>query len=951
MNPDAARYRAVVIGASLGGAEALQVLLGGLRTDLPVPVVIAQHLGPGVSHLHTMLGRASRHPVVWAQDGQVLSAGHVYLCPGRTQVSLEPDGTLTVHPKPGKSSMRQVDGLFVSAANSLGGQVLALVLTGLGSDGTAGALAVKQAGGTVIVQDESTATAFGMPSAVIAAGAADLVLPLGELPDLLDRVVGSGRPVPTPAVRASEAVFAAGGRLGRLMNEVDWGATALGPVDRWPVVLRDTLAMVLTNPVPMDLMWGPDLLQLYNDAYSAVIGERHPGALGRSVFQVWPDAAATFGPALRQVLDTGTAVRLVDQAFVVNRSDRLEEVFATVAYSPVRDGGRVAGVLATLVETTDQVRNARRLDTLHRLAATSRQAGDTTSDLEVCQWLMRALEANSQDVPFALVYLVEGRGARAHLAASTGLSEDSPALERIVTSDRPSVWPLHACVREAAPQVVDDLTSRFPDLVSGTWPEPPHTALVLPVTPVLDGVPAALLVLGVNSHAPLDSGYRQFFDLVAERVGATLLAARIHREQQRQVTALGELDRAKTTFFANISHEFRTPLTLLLLPLEEQLTTLPPEHLDTARVAHRNALRLLRLVNTLLAFSELEEGRGAPSMEDVDDLAALTEELAEVFRPAVERAGLRLVVDCPPLGRPVRLDTGMWQAVVLNLLSNALKHTFTGSITVVLRAQRSHVELAVTDTGTGIDAAEVPHLFTRFHRVEDAKARSREGSGIGLALVRLLVSRHHGSIRVRSVPDSGSTFTVWVPFVQPRRGHEPAVRVQPDATARLRQAFSEEAESWLAAGVSTVDDQVRPPDAARPHERTSVLVVDDNTDMRDYLRRLLQEHYDVHTASDGDQALDQLAGHRVDLIVSDVVLPHLDGLRLIERVRGDPALRAIPIILLTSLGTTPQTLQGLTSGAHDYLVKPFAAEELIARVEAQLALRRVRNAVAERPAT
>ncbi|MET9225784.1 chemotaxis protein CheB [Lentzea sp. NPDC003310] len=944
MNPDAARYRAVLIGASLGGAEALQVLLGGLRTDLPAPVVVAQHLGPGVSHLPTMLGRVSRHPVAWAEDGQDLVAGRVYLCPGRTQVRLEPDGTLTVQPMPGRSSLGQVDELFLSAANSLGPQVLALVLTGLGSDGTAGAQAVREAGGTVVVQDEATATAFGMPSAVIAAGAADLVLPLGELPDLLDRVVGSGRPVPTPAVRASEAMFAGGGQLGRLMSTVDWGATSLGPVDRWPVVLREVLAVVLSNPVPMDLMWGPDLLQLYNDAYSEIIRERHPDALGRSVFQVWPDAATTFGPVLRQVLDTGTAVRLVDQSFVVNRKGFLEEVFATVAYSPVRDDGRVAGVLATLVETTEQVRTARRLDTLHRLAATARQAGVTTSDNEVCQWLVRALEANPQDVPFALVYLVEGRGERAHLAASTGLAADSPALDQLVTAGRASVWPLHACLREAAPQVVEDLATRFPDLVSGTWAEPPHTAVVLPVGPVRDGAPAALLVLGVNSHAPLDENYHQFFDLVAERVAATLTAARIHREQQRQVAALGELNRAKTTFFANISHEFRTPLTLLLLPLEEQLVTLPPEHLDTARIAHRNAIRLLRLVNTLLAFAELEEGRAAPSLEDVDDLAALTAELTEVFRPAVERAGLRLEVDCPPLGRPVRLDPVTWQTVVLNLLSNALKHTFTGSITVVLRAQRSHVELAVTDTGTGIDNAEIPHLFTRFHRVEGAKSRSREGSGTGLALVRQLVSWHHGSIRVRSVPDAGSTFTVWLPFVQPHHLRESAARVRPDTAAHVRQAFAEEAESWLV-GDSSPDGSVR------PGNRPSVLVVDDNPDMRNYLRHLLQEHYDVHTAGDGEEALVRLAGHRVDLILSDVVLPHLDGLRLIEHVRADPALRATPIILLTALGTTSQTLRGLATGAHDYLVKPFAAKELLARVEAQLALRRVRDAAAERPAT
>ncbi|SES32374.1 chemotaxis protein CheB [Lentzea albida] len=897
MDAHSARYQVVLVGASLGGAEALQVLLGGLRTDLPAPVVVVQHLGPGTSALDSVLGKVSRHPVVWAHDGVLLEPGTVYLCPGRTGVRLEPDGTLTVQPMANRSSYGQVDELFTSASTSMGAHVLALVLTGLGNDGSAGALAVHRAGGTVIVQDEFTSTAFGMPSAVIKAGAADLVLPLGELPDLLDRVVGAGRPVPTPAVRATEAMFAGGGELGRLMSTTDWGTTAFGPVDRWPALLRDTVAMVLANPVPMSLMWGHDLLQLYNDAYRDLLGERHPEALGRSVLRVWPDAATTIAPVVRQVVDTGTARRLTDQPFVVNRDGRPEELFATIAYSPVRDGDRVAGVLATLVDTTDQVRNARRLTTLHRLTATSREASDTTTDREVCQWLMRALAANPQDVPFALVYLVEERGVRAHLAASTGLTDDSPALDQLVTSERPAAWPLHKSMRTAEPQVVEDLLTRFPGLVSGTWPQPPHTAVILPVSPIRDGVPAALLVLGVSSHAPFDAAHRQFFDLIAERVAATLTAARIDREQKRQMAALAELNRAKNLFFAGLSHEFRTPLTLLLLPLEEQLTTLPAEHRDTARIAHRNALRLLRMVNTLLAFSELEQGRDPRVVEDIEDLAGLTTDLAGVLRPAIERANLALVVDCPPLDRPVRLDRAMWETVVLSLLSNALKHTFTGSITIALGSRQHHVELVVTDTGTGIDPAEIPHLFTRFHRIEGARARSREGSGIGLALVRQLVSLHHGSIRVRSEPDLGSTFTVWIPYAQPQHAQRPAPVRSAEEKARMRQAFAEEAESWLVG-----DEPAVLPSAAG--HRATVLVVDDNADMRNYLRRMLSDQYDVLTAAGGDQALDRLAGRGADLIIGDVVVPDLDGVRLVERVRADPSLRATPIILLTALGTS-----------------------------------------------
>ncbi|MER7008174.1 chemotaxis protein CheB [Dactylosporangium sp. NPDC000555] len=791
MGVDPARYGAVVIGASLGGGEALQVLLGGVRTELPVPVVVAQHLAPAPSRLDAILSRVSRHPVGWAHDGEVAAPGRVYLCPGRTLVRLEPDGTMTVRASMRGSSYGLVDELFGSAADALGPHVLALVLTGLGHDGAAGARAVKRAGGTVIVQDEATATAFGMPAAVAAAGDADLVLPLGELPGLLDRVIGAGRPVPTPAVRAAEAVFAAGGEAGALMAATDWGSTGLGPVERWPPALRHTLAAALAHPVPMCVMWGPDLLQLYNDAYRRLIGERHPAALGRPAAQSWPGAVDVLGSALRRVSEAGEAVRYDDHPLVMDRAGFAEEVFATIACGPVRDAGAVAGVLVTLVETTERVRAARRLATLHRLATVPAAEDGPATDRATCRRLVDVLAANPNDVPFAILYLVDGPTGTAHLAAGTGLAAGSPALDPLVTPERPAAWPLQATVREAVTQIVDDLPGRFPGLAAGPWPQPPHTALILPAGPTRDGTPAAVLVAGADSHAPLDAAYRRFFDLLAEHAGATLAAARALLDGRQRLAAQAALSRTSTEFLADVGHALRTPLTPLLLALERQLAEVPPERLENPRIAHRNALRLLRLVDGLLALYE-----PAPAIERVDDLAARTAELAAGFRPAVERAGLRYVVDCHPPGRAVHLDAHMWETVLLNLLSNALRHTFTGGITVRLRGRPRHVELTVADTGVGIDPAEIPKLFTRFHRVHGARSRGHEGSGLGLALAGRLVRRYRGSIRVHSEPGRGATFTVWIPYTQPSRRTARVAdpRERAETSARVRRAFTEGAE-------------------------------------------------------------------------------------------------------------------------------------------------------------
>ncbi len=407
---------------------------------------------------------------------------------------------------------------------------------------------------------------------------------------------------------------------------------------------------------------------------------------------------------------------------------------------------------------------------------------------------------------------------------------------------------------------------------------------------------------------------------------------------------LGELDAAKTAFFSNISHEFRTPLTLMLGPLEDGLgdTVEPPGPRQRARLelAHGNALRLLKLVNALLDFSRLEAGRMQASFAPVD-LARFTAELAGMFQSAAHKAGIRLVIDCPPLSEPAWVDRSLWEKIVPNLLSNALKFTHAGEIAVRLREESARFVLEVADTGIGIPEEQIPHLFERFYRVPGAKGRTHEGSGIGLSLAKELVVLHGGSISLESAVGRGTTFRVLLPKGSAHLPPE-AVSRRPADPGASRDLAAYAAEARTLAPEPATAPAPRPDEAERrPRER--VLVVDDNADLRAYLSGLLSADYDVTTAGDGQAALDALRSRPHDIVLSDVMMPRLDGVGLVRRLREDPRSATVPIILLSARAGEESSAEGLASGADDYLFKPFSAKELLVRVRTHLALARARR--------
>ncbi|MGA8552597.1 MAG: ATP-binding protein [Stellaceae bacterium] len=760
-------------------------------------------------------------------------------------------------------------------------------------------------------------------------------------------------------------LLAGGGEMGALMRAHDWSGTPIGPVENWSPSLRMMAGLLLANRFPLLLWWGPQYISMYNDAYRPILGKKHPKSLAQPVEECWSEIWHILKPLIDTPFNGGPATWMDDILLEVNRYGFVEETHFTIAYSPVPDDTAprgIGGVLATVHEITEKVVGERRLAALRDLGA--RAAKAKTAE-QACEIAAGALGAYDKDVPFALVYLIDAddRYARLTCAAgtATGLDFSPVTVDLGDAAECASGWALAEAVRSATMLVVDDLANRFDAVPRGPWSDPPNTAVLIPLRSSQAEKLAGVLVAGVSARLGLDEQYRDFLVLVAAQIATAIGSARAYEEERRRAEALAEIDRAKTVFFSNASHEFRTPLTLLLSPIEDLLLrcgSAPNVAAERAEIElmHRNCLRLLKLVNTLLDFSRIEAGRIEAVYEPVD-LAAYTTELASTFRSAMERAGLRYRVDCAALPDPVFVARDMWEKIVLNLLSNAFKYTFEGEVTVALRPASSvgQVELSVRDTGVGIPPAELPRLFERFHRVEGQAGRTQEGTGIGLALVHELVRLHGGKITVESAPGRGSTFTVAIPSGS---AHLPAERIGRAAIAAATEiraeAFVEEARRWLdsetVAG-PTVETELIGTAAMAPASssaaRPFVLLADDNADMRDYMQRLLAERYQVAAIANGVAALDEARRRRPDLILSDVMMPQLDGFGLLRAVRNDPLLRDVPFILLSARAGEEARVEGMNAGADDYLTKPFAARELLARVAANLDMARLRRETAE----
>ncbi|HET8980596.1 MAG TPA: SpoIIE family protein phosphatase [Solirubrobacteraceae bacterium] len=740
-----------------------------------------------------------------------------------------------------------------------------------------------------------------------------------------------------------------GGQVGRDLLNVDWAATPLGPIENWPRSLSTVVRVLLTSRFAMWMAYGPELTFLCNDAYRRdTLGTKYPWALGRPAEEVWAEIWPEIGPRIEAVLKTGEATWDESLMLILERSGYPEETYHTFSYSPLPDDeGRIAGMLCVVSEETKRLLGERRMATLSELGALTSGVREEPDFLAAAA---RALASNPHSLPFTTIYLFEPDGS-VRRAAAAGIEHGHPAAPEQITAGRDAAaWPL-AELEAGRPARIDLTLPRFGEVPTGGWDEPPEEGLLLPIPEPGHTRPYGFLLIGLNRYTPIDvdTDYRSFLDLVVQHLSAGISAARMYEAERQRAEQLEELDRAKTAFFSNVSHEFRTPLTLMLGPLEDAMAEAGGLDHSRAELVHRNALRLLKLVNALLDFSRAEAGRMRAEFRPTD-LCRLTAELAGTFREATERAGLDLIIECNAPVENVYVDRDLWERIVLNLVSNAFKATLHGHIRVGLHAVPDGVELAVEDTGTGIPPEEIGRLFQRFHRVRSV-ARSYEGSGIGLALVKELTELHGGEVGVSSTLDEGSRFTVRLPLGS---AHLPQDQVQEESiepAASIAPLFVEEAMSWV--GDRTVQPAAEAGEPSRLAEedgagvpRSRVLIADDNPDLRRYLTTLLSPQFEVEAVGDGEEALAVIRRQPPDLLISDVMMPRLDGYGLLGVLRSAPETQDLPVILLSARAGEEAAIEGLGAGADDYLPKPFSGRELLARVRAHVDLSSLRRQAA-----
>jgi PAS domain S-box-containing protein len=747
---------------------------------------------------------------------------------------------------------------------------------------------------------------------------------------------------------ANDSVFSGSGEMNALMRRLDWSQTPVGPVSNWPQSLKTAVRIILASRFAMFVWWGQELVNLYNDSYRLLLGTKHPTALAKPAREVWGEIWDQIGPRTEAVLLRGEST--YDDALLLlpERHGYQEETYFTFSYSPLPDDeGNIGGLLCAVTEETQRVIGERRLRLLREIAAAMAESRTAS---QVCEYAARCLSHGNglRALPFTLIYLLDADGKTLTKAAETGFSRDHPAAPASVSvaDAGDAVWPFLSVIKSRHAVLVENLSSRFTGLPKGKWSDAPKNAILLPIAQQGQSRLSGVFVAGLNPHRKFDDEYRGFVSLLSNQIGGALANAVAYETERRRAEELAELDLAKTKFFSNVSHEFRTPLSLMLGPLEDILLegreSLGPVRHEQVVVAHRNALRLLKLVNTLLDFSRIEAGR-LDAVYEPTELCRFTQEISSVFRSAMEKAGLAFSVECDPISEPVYVDRDMWEKILLNLLSNAFKFTFEGSVIVRLRVVGDSVQLCVTDTGTGIPEEELPRVFERFHRVEGSGGRSFEGTGIGLALVRELAKFHGGTVEVTSSLGKGSTFAVTIPL---GKDHLPANLVQAKlrrrSSAPSRETYIEEAQSWMPQG--TLQSSANTPSDVEPTtEAELILLADDNADMRAYVGHLLRNKYRVHAVHDGLEAVEAARRLRPDLVLADVMMPGLDGFGLVDAIRKDASLSSTPVILVSARAGEDSRVEGLHAGASDYLVKPFTARELLARVGSHLAMSRIQK--------
>ncbi len=446
----------------------------------------------------------------------------------------------------------------------------------------------------------------------------------------------------------------------------------------------------------------------------------------------------------------------------------------------------------------------------------------------------------------------------------------------------------------------------------------------------------AYIIYGIILISIIDQ-YRRFL-LRRAKLRSAVDIERIEKEK------LQELDHMKSRFFANISHEFRTPLTLIQGPLEGLLKKKSKEvtiKRDELGVIHRNSRRLQQLINQLLDLSKLETGKSKLQVSE-GDITEFIRRIVLSFLSLAESKNIRYDYDLPELPHPVYFDGDKLEKILTNLISNAFKFTSPeGEIKITLLYHMEegneafyNAEISIRDSGKGVPPDQIDKIFDRFYQVGSSDTREHEGTGIGLSLTKELVNIYRGEIKVESEPGKGSEFTVVIPVSREQFNEEEIIESEDGKTDGLELQAEGIVENLAAeteiGSELTVDDSDRP----------VVLIVEDNADLRTYISDNLQDDYQILEAENGRLGLTRAIEEVPDLVITDLMMPEMDGMELCYQIRNDQTTNHIPIVMLTAKADRESKMEGLEKGADDYLIKPFDADELRVRVNNLILQRR-----------
>jgi PAS domain S-box-containing protein len=809
--------------------------------------------------------------------------------------------------------------------------------------------------------------------------------------------------------------------MSALVRSKNWADTPLGPAETWPRSLRTLVETLLAQPIPMIILWGPDLIQIYNDGFRQIAGSKHPYALGAGNYVCWPEAADIVRPLYQRIL-AGESLYVEDQPLILHRDGRPQEAFLTISYSPVRDDhGSIAGILAACFETTDKVAAERarkqsqndqlQLAEHHRLALAAANLGDwewdaasdlmtlspraaelygvdpslkhnrsvlrsllhphyrdlarrvnesaavNHTDYDIEYPITRAdgvtlwLTANGRGIYDAQNRLVGMRGVVQDITPRKNAEAEREQLLAKVESERARLSaafmqsPAFMCILRGPEHVFEFINEQYLLLVGRRelLDKPIRDAL-----PELAGQGFFELLDRVYTtgqryvgrdtevrilrtpNAPLEARVVDFvYEPLSDPTGEVsaifvhgidITDARktlLEREQllEGERAARNEAERAnrmKDEFLATLSHELRTPLNAIVgwSQILRHGASSPEDLAEGLDTIERNARAQAQIIEDLLDMSRIISGKLRLDVQRLD-LADVLKAAADTVRPAADAKEIRITQVLDPLAGPVMGDPNRLQQVFWNLLSNAVKFTPRGGrVHITLERVNSHLEVAVTDTGAGIRPDFLPHVFDRFRQADPSITRKHGGLGLGLAIVKNLVELHGGTIRAKSAGDNhGSTFTVSLPLS--------VLHPQPDAPEERRHPTA-----GPPAELCDEDNNLA---------GVSILVVDDEFDARNVVKRLLEDcKATVATAPSAAEALRLLESAPFDLLVSDIGMPGEDGYSLIAKVRNLPSPAAsIPAVALTAYARSEDRMRAIRSGFQQHLAKPVAPAELL----------------------